>query len=97
MPQKMIFQYEGLQAFSEHEQKNAKSSLPEGHFAKLLKTISLIQANFPKETAPIRTALVTARNAPAHERIIRTLRSWNVRVNEFFFWVESKKRCVKSI
>lgn len=80
-----IFQSEGLQAFSEHEQKNAKSPLPEGPFAKLLKTISLIQANFPKETAPIRTALVTARNAPAHERVIRTLRAWNVRVDEAFF------------
>lgn len=80
-----IFQSEGLEAFSKHEQNNAKSPLPEGPFAKLLRTISLIQANFPKDGAPIRTALVTARNAPAHERVIRTFRAWNVRVDEVFF------------
>jgi 5'-nucleotidase len=34
---------------------------------------------------PIRTALVTARNAPAHERVIRTLREWDVRIDEAFF------------
>ena len=63
-----IFQKDGLEAFEAHERKNALSPLPEGPFAKLLKTISVIQNNFDKESAPIRTALVTARNAPAHER-----------------------------
>ena len=51
----------------------------------MLKTISIIQQKFPKEAVPIRTALVTARNAPAHERVIRTLRAWNVRIDEVFF------------
>ena len=54
-------------------------------FAKLLKTISIIQQKFPKEAVPIRTALVTARNAPSHERVIKTLREWNVRIDEMFF------------
>ena len=80
-----IYQEQGLQAFAEHERKNAQNPLPEGPFAKLLKTISIIQKEFPKEIAPIRTALVTARNAPAHERVIRTLRAWNVRIDEAFF------------
>ena len=80
-----IFQAEGLEAFAEHEQKNAQNPLPEGLFAKLLKTLSLIQQQFPKDESPIRTALVTARNAPAHERVIRTLRAWNVRIDEVFF------------
>ena len=80
-----IFQAEGLQAFADHEQKNAQNPLPEGPFAKLLKTISLIQQQFPEGQAPIRTALVTARNAPAHERVIRTLRAWDVRIDEAFF------------
>lgn len=80
-----IFQAEGLEAFAEHEQKNAQNPLPEGPFAKLLKTLSLIQQQFPKDESPIRTALVTARNAPAHERVIRTLRAWNVRIDEVFF------------
>ena len=80
-----IFQEQGLQAFTEHEYKNAQKPLPEGPFAKLLKTISLLQQKFGKDEAPIRTALVTARNAPAHERVVRTLRAWNVRIDEAFF------------
>lgn len=80
-----IFQAEGLDAFARHEQKNAQNPLPEGPFAKLLKTLSLIQKQFPKDESPIRTALVTARNAPAHERVIRTLRAWDVRIDEVFF------------
>ncbi|HHW22051.1 MAG TPA: 5'-nucleotidase [Clostridiaceae bacterium] len=80
-----IYQEHGLEAFIEHEKINARKPLPEGPFAKLLKTISYLQKEFPKDKAPIRTALVTARNAPAHERVIRTLREWNVRIDEAFF------------
>lgn len=80
-----IFQSEGLTAFEEHEKMNSQNPLPEGPFAKLLKTLSLIQKQFPKDESPIRTALVTARNAPAHERVIRTLRAWDVRIDEVFF------------
>ncbi len=80
-----IYQEKGLQAFSEHEELNAKKALPEGPFAKLLKTLSFIQKEYGEEDMPIRTALVTARNAPAHERVIRTLRAWDVRINEAFF------------
>lgn len=81
-----IFQEKGLKAFAEHERENAKKPLPEGPFAKLLKTLSLIQGQFEsREDVPIRTALVTARNTPAHERVIRTLRAWNVRIDEAFF------------
>ena len=49
-----IFQAEGLQAFADHEQKNAQNPLPEGPFAKLLKTISLIQQQFPEGQFQIR-------------------------------------------
>ena len=80
-----IYQKAGLEAFSEHERKNAQNPLPEGPFAKLLKTISLVQSKFEGDVMPIRTALVTARNAPAHERVIRTLRAWDVRIDETFF------------
>ena len=86
-----IFQSEGLTAFEEHEKMNAQNPLPEGPFAKLLKTLSLIQKQFPKDESPIRTALVTARNAPAHERVIRTLRAWDVRIDEVFFLGGVKK------
>ena len=81
-----IYKEKGLEAFAKHEEENAKKPLPEGPFAKLLKTISLIQNQFKEaEKMPIRTALVTARNTPAHERVIRTLRAWDVRIDEAFF------------
>jgi 5'-nucleotidase len=80
-----IFKSQGLEAFEEHERLNARKPLPEGPFAKLLATISKVQKQFPTENMPIRTALVTARNAPAHERVIRTLMAWGVRIDEAFF------------
>lgn len=85
----MIYQQQGLEAFIDHEKRNAQRPLPEGPFAKLLKTLSFLQfdlnSSAGKATPPIRTALVTARNSPAHERVIRTLRTWNVRIDETFF------------
>lgn len=89
-----IFQTQGLEAFEENERKNADKPLPQGPFAKFLKAISNIQKEFPQEEAPIRTALVTARSAPAHERVIRTLRAWNVRIDEAFFLGGVSKRDV---
>lgn len=80
-----IYQEQGMQAFEENEQRNARNPLPAGPFAKFLKTISDLQKEFPAEEVPIRTAIVTARNAPAHERVIRTLRAWDVRIDESFF------------
>lgn len=80
-----IYQERGLEAFTRHEHELAHQTLPEGPFAKFLKTLSHIQDRFPGGVSPIRTALVTARNAPAHERVIRTLREWNVRIDEAFF------------
>lgn len=81
----MIYQEHGLDAFVENEVANADKVLPEGPFANFLKTISAIQQQFDLDHCPIRTAIVTARSAPTHERVIRTLRSWNVRVDEAFF------------
>lgn len=80
-----IFKSKGLEAFEEHERLNARKPLPEGPFAKLLATISRVQKKFSTDEMPIRTALVTARNAPAHERVIRTLMAWGVRIDEAFF------------
>lgn len=80
-----IYQEKGLEAFEENEHLRANQPMNQGPFAKFLKTISDIQKEFPQEQSPIRTALVTARSAPAHERVIRTLRAWNVRIDEAFF------------
>lgn len=81
-----IYQEKGLNAFIAHEKENVNKSLPDGPFAKLLRIISKIQSHFPDDlSAPIRTALITARNSPAHERVIRTLNEWGVRIDEAFF------------
>jgi 5'-nucleotidase len=85
----MIYQQQGLEAFIKHEKINVAKPLPEGPFAKLLKTLSYLQFDLNGSSqqgiTPLRTALVTARNSPAHERVIRTLRTWNVRIDETFF------------
>lgn len=80
-----IFKEKGLQAFEENERKNADNPLKAGPFARFLKILSELQKGFGADEAPIRTALVTSRCAPAHERVIRTLRAWNVRIDEAFF------------
>jgi 5'-nucleotidase len=80
-----IYQQQGLQAFSEHEQQKAKELLPGGPFKAFLQTLHLIQRKFTTADCPIRTALVTARSAPAHERVIRTLRAWDIRIDEALF------------
>jgi len=56
-----------------------------GPFRKFLHALHELQAGWPRNEAPIRTALITARSAPAHERVIRTLRAWNVRIDEAVF------------
>ncbi|MFZ4529251.1 MAG: 5'-nucleotidase [Undibacterium curvum] len=83
-----IYQQHGVEAFEQHERENAKKPLPEGPFARLLVALSYLQNQFrtPDGRAfPIRTALVTARSSPAHERVIRTLRAWNIAIDETFF------------
>jgi 5'-nucleotidase len=80
-----IYQQQGLQAFSEHERQKAKELLPGGPFKAFLQKLHLIQRKFTTADCPIRTALVTARSAPAHERVIRTLRAWDIRIDEALF------------
>lgn len=80
-----IYQEKGLDAFVAHESKNARKPLPEGPFARFLKLLSEIQANADDGRSPIRTALVTARGRPAHERVVRTLLEWGVIIDEAFF------------
>jgi 5'-nucleotidase len=79
-----VFQAQGLVAFQQHERDKATQPLPEGPFKPLLVALHrLQQAGTP--TMRIRTALVTARSAPAHERAIRTLMNWNIDVDEAMF------------
>ena len=79
-----VFQKDGLDAFQKHERKLANKPLPPGPFKPLLEALHRLQA----ESTPhmrSRTALVTARSAPAHERAIRTLMDWNIAVDEAMF------------
>ena len=79
-----VLQAQGLVAFQQHERDKAAQPLPEGPFKPLLAALHrLQQAGTP--TMRIRTALVTARSAPAHERAIRTLMNWNIDVDEAMF------------
>ncbi|MCR5580629.1 MAG: 5'-nucleotidase [Pseudobutyrivibrio sp.] len=82
----LIYRREGIEAFGEHERSQALIPLKRGPFAHLLTVISKIQSQYEDiEDSPIRTAIVTARCAPAHERVIRTFRDWGVRIDEAHF------------
>ena len=79
-----VFQAEGLSAFQQHESDKATQPLSAGPFKPLLAALQRLQ----QEGTPamrIRTALVTARSAPAHERAIRTLMDWRIEVDEALF------------
>lgn len=80
-----IFKQQGLKAFSANETAAANTPLMGGPFKGFLAALHAIQAEYPSEKSPIRTALITARAAPAHERVIRTLREWNIRIDEALF------------
>lgn len=88
-----VFQSQGLDAFVAHESSKAALPLPDGPFKPLLSALHRLQLagagkDTPQPGGPpmrIRTALVTARSAPAHERAIRTLMNWNIKVDEAMF------------
>jgi len=80
-----IFQQQGLEAFAENERKAAGEPLNAGPFRRVLQAIHDIQSAYAIADNPIRTALVTARSAPAHKRVILTLRHWGIRIDEALF------------
>jgi 5'-nucleotidase len=83
-----VYQKDGLHAFTRHETARAQQPLPPGPFKPLLEALHRLQSaartekDFPMK---VRTALVTARSAPAHERAVRTLMEWNIAVDEAMF------------
>lgn len=79
-----VFQRDGLHAFQTHEYAQAATPLAAGPFKPLLEALQLLQHE-PSADMRIRTALVTARSAPAHERAIRTLMNWHIEVDEAMF------------
>ena len=80
-----VYQEQGLQSFTNNEIEQAKNDLSGGPFKPFLAALHRLQSEFTDSNCPIRTALVTARSAPAHERVIRTLRNWDIRLDESLF------------
>jgi 5'-nucleotidase len=82
-----VYQAEGLDAFQKHEADHASRPLPPGPFKPLLEALHRLQLAAHHGNVPmrLRTALVTARSSPAHERAIRTLMDWNIEVDEAMF------------
>ena len=88
-----VYQSDGLAAFQTHEHEHSATPLAAGPFKPLLLALQRLQhgpvAHEGRKGAAggmrIRTALVTARSAPAHERAIRTLMDWNIEVDEAMF------------
>jgi 5'-nucleotidase len=80
-----VFKSQGLEEFAKHERESAHKPLSGGPFKSFLSALQGLQKEFGQDQCPIRTALVTARSAPAHERVIRTLRAWDIRIDESLF------------
>lgn len=80
-----VFRAKGLEAFTANEVAAAAQPLADGPFKGFLLALRRIQALFPPDRVPLRTALITARGAPTHERVVRTLRAWNIRIDESLF------------
>ena len=93
------YKKEGLRAFQKFELENVDVPLNEGPFAKLIIKLSKIQEHLTTliEMSPLRLAIVTARNAPSHMRVIKTLRKWGVYVDEAYFLGDlSKDKVLKA-
>ncbi|MCH9698076.1 MAG: 5'-nucleotidase [Gammaproteobacteria bacterium] len=80
-----IYKSQGLSAFTENEREQATTPLSGGPFKPFLTALQAIQGQFEPDQSPIRTALVTARAAPAHERVVHTFRTWGIRIDESMF------------
>jgi 5'-nucleotidase len=83
-----VFKEHGLERFLAHERENARIPMTRGPFGKtFLPKLALLRERFmrPDGTSRVRVAIVTARNAPAHERVVRTLRAWGTPADEAHF------------
>lgn len=80
-----IFQNKSLSAFEENEEKLKEIPVKDGPFKEFVVKLGEVQRLFNYDDSPIRIAICTARNYPAHERVIKTLRNWGIRMNEAYF------------
>jgi 5'-nucleotidase len=89
-----VFQRYGLEAFRRHEKENARNPIPLGPFARFLRLLATLQARFDPQSCPIRTALVTTRGGEGLERVLRSLRTHDLRVDESYFMSGRPKETV---
>ena len=80
-----IYDEQGLEAFDKNEKDLANNPMTGGPFKPFLNELYKVQQSFPTNECPIRIALETARSAPSHERVIKTLREWKIRIDESLF------------
>ncbi|WP_282077144.1 5'-nucleotidase [Epibacterium ulvae] len=82
-----VYKNQGLEAFFQHERENAQNPMSAGPFYGFLKKLSMLrEINIYKpRVSKVRIGIVTARNAPAHERVIYTLRAWGTPADEAHF------------
>ncbi|PYE36656.1 5'-nucleotidase [Psychrobacter fozii] len=83
----LLYKQKGLRAFHDREAQMRDLPIEKGPYAELLIKLSSLQERLPAglKLSPIKIALVTARNAPADLRAIKTLREWGVNVDMAFF------------
>ncbi len=86
-----IYKSKGLEEFTRTEREAARDPLSGGPFKAFLAALQQLQSEFEVDDCPIRTCLVTARAAPAHERVVRTLRHWDIKIDESLFLGGSDK------
>lgn len=80
-----IYKTSGIDEFQRNEVDNEDVELKDGPFAKLIRVLSTIHQRIGSDKSPIKLSIVTARNSPAHVRVIKTLRKWDVYVDQAFF------------
>lgn len=80
-----VYQDSGLEAFHSHEAKRAREPLRQGPFAKVLLSLAYLQRILPPQQQLLKTGLITARNSPADERVMQTLRAWGISIDHLVF------------
>jgi 5'-nucleotidase len=87
-----IFRESGLDGFQEYELANAVTPLGAGPLRDFLANVNRIQRHEQERQRAdasyrirLHVSIVTARNAPAHERAVASLKEWGVTVNDAFF------------
>jgi len=93
-----------IDEFHAHETRHVAVPHQPGPLADMFQKLALMQRleermqrRDPGYRQILRIAIITARNAPSHERVVTTLKSWGVSANETFFLGGMNKARVLSV